>query len=99
MSITNPLPQGVVCPPLKPCPFCGKAPKVHVRMPGAGYLSAQSSIQCDGFGHRVYCGEIREVAEWVGNDKPLNRWLTDEQGAQQALDWAAKEWNTRKEPT
>lgn len=78
-----------------PCPFCGKLPELNIQLPRVGWYHASAYIRCQGFGHEAHSRGSRLVAEWVGNDVPLKRYCTDEVGLQNAINDAARGWNTR----
>lgn len=100
-EITITRPAGIMTDELKPCPFCGKAPKLDAPEMRSG--TAWAYIRCDS-----YCG-VKPMASGSADtdyyDKPFGEkgkyveYRTEQEAKDFALNLAKDRWNTRAQPS
>ena len=88
-KITNFVPWNKNCiSPLKPCPFCGKTPKIKINHLSGHYdgvtLSIPVTVRCDGCGVRKSSESTYRI-DWMGNI------IREKDGLKELSEW----WNKR----
>ena len=76
---------------LKPCPFCGKTPKIKINHLSGHYdgvtLSIPVTVRCDGCGVRKSSESTYRI-DWMGNI------IREKDGLKELSEW----WNKRSKP-